>query len=127
MMEVMGLPLTHDSELRPTQVWLPLLLCEVLAVAHVDAVVLVADPEDGEVDVIICILDAEAIGALIQRVELLSIHRRFVPLHGVGLTGVADEVDGCVLLGSHVAWLLPQPEATAAYGRHGWARQASRL
>lgn len=126
-MEAMGLPLTHDSELRPTQVGLPLLLREVLAVAHVDAVVLVADPEDGEVDVIVCTLDAEAIGALIQRLELLSIRRRFVPLHGVGLTGVADEVDRRVLLGSHVAWVLPQPEAPAAYGGHGWARQAGRL
>lgn len=103
-----GLPLTHDSELRPAHVRPLVLRCEVLPVAHVDAIVLVSDPEDSEVDEVFFPLNAEAGGALVHHIDLIAVLHRLVPLHALGLWGVADEVDGCVPLGRHVARVLVQ-------------------
>jgi len=113
-MEHGELPLTHDSELCPAQVRLLLLCREVLAVAHVDAIVLIGDPEDGEVDEFVFPLDAVAGGAVAQLVEFIAVLRHFVPLHAVGVLGVADEVDGHVPLGRHIAWVLLHHGAPAA-------------
>lgn len=107
-------PLTHDSELCRAQLRLLLLRREVLAVTHIDAVVLIGDPEDGEVDEVVFPLDAVAGGAVIQPVEVITVLCCFVPLHVMGLLGVADEVDGHVLLGRHVARVLLHHRAPTA-------------